>query len=184
MGLLGAAGAVDGAGAYDLLATTAVVSDVSSVTFDNLDTLASDYKHLQIRLVARSSRPDGTVSGLNIRMNNDSTNSYASHWIEAKPGNVTSQNSTSRDNMFAGIIPGNTAATPAFGPAVIEILDFASSSKNTTIKCISGMSDTGERLEYHNGLFANTAAITEIQLYTSGQNFLGNSRFSLYGIKG
>jgi hypothetical protein len=75
-----------------------------------------------------------------------------------------------------------------FGGGVVDILDYASTSKNKTIRTLSGadINGAGGDLRLSSGLwFATPAAITSITLYANGgsSDFAQYSSFALYGIK-
>jgi hypothetical protein len=84
-------------------------------------------------------------------------------------------------------INANTSPASAFGGAVVDILDYASSTKNTTARALGGHIDNadGSRIYLSSGLMVSTSAVSGLVFYGgSGGNFVTGSRFSLYGIKG
>jgi hypothetical protein len=180
LGILNSQVAGGGAGAYDLLETQILTSSASSVTFTGLDTLASGYQHLQIRSVVRN---DSFADNLFIRMNGVTSTSYARHRLR---GNGTAVQSAAgfSDTRISGI-EMSTSSDDAniFSPSVIDILDFSSSSKNTTLRALYGKNPTNTLIGLVSGLFVNTAAVTSIELYADANMAIG-SRFSLYGIRG
>jgi len=178
-----AAGA-GGAGAYDLLETVEPTS-ASSITFTGLDTLASDYRHLQIRLVARSSFGALFNESLRITVNSDTGANYAFHDISVNPPNVLADNSTSRNFMEFFIISADGEGANEFGAGTIDILDFSSSNKNTTIRNFAGHAGTTvKNVAFQSGLYNNTAAITSINIQTdSNRDYVSGTRFSLYGVR-
>ena len=76
---------------------------------------------------------------------------------------------------------GNT--TPSV--AIIDILDYASTSKYKTFRIFSGQdyATSSGYLEIDSGLWMNTAAITSISVINVGTSWNTNTRVSLYGIK-
>ena len=183
MGLLGAS-APAAAGAFDLLETTVLTSSASSVTFSGLDAY-SDYKHLQIRAVTKTagtSQPNGL---LRIRINNDSTLSYSSHRISGDGVSVASGFQTDVDQMYLGITTSSQAESENFGSAVIDVLDFSSSTKNKTFRSLNGLvSSPSNSISIRSGLYFKTDPITTMSIFDSrGENWVTGSRFSLYGVK-
>lgn len=180
-GILASSGGA--AGAYDLLETTVLSTTSSSVTFSSLGSYASTYKHLQIRATMRANGT--TLTTFRIRLNGDTGSNYASHRLLGNGSTVTSSASTSSVAMFLGNrLPGDSTAN-SFTASVIDILDFGSSSKNTTIRNLSGFSDgvNGHNIVLSSGFWNNTAAVTSIEVSSASDSFVSGSRFSLYGVK-
>ena len=173
-----AAGAVGGAGDYQLLETTILGSDASSVTFTGLGSY-TDYKHLQVRIVARETAATGTSVG-SLTFNSDTSSSYADHRLRANGSTVSAANATSATKSAFMYFPGSPEATGQFGGAVMDILDFSDTSKNTTIRCLSG--NPGSYMGLISGLYFKTDAITSLSILPQ-TGFLTGSRFSLYGLK-
>jgi len=172
------------AGAFDLLETTTLTSSASSVTFSGLDSYAANYKHLQIRGIVRSADA-GKTDNLNVKVNN-STTGYISHRLYGNGSTVGSESNPDSTKWEFNFFPGNGATTGAYKPIILDILDYANTSKNTTARALHGVIESNEpirRINLDSGLWANTAAITSIS-FQMGSNILTNTRFSLYGIKG
>ena len=166
----------------DFLEEVVLTSAASSVTFDNLDTY-SDYKHLQIRIVARSDRPSFNDDPIKMVFNADTGANYAWHRILGNGSTVTSSAAPSNSSLEMISVPAATSATDSFGASVIDILDFSDSSKNTTSRALTGMTD-GTFITLTSGLYNNTLPVTSIRLETTtANNYVSGSRFSLYGAK-
>lgn len=183
LGFWAASGGGGAAGAYDLLESTILTSSASSVTFSGLGAY-SDYKHLQIRGVARN---ESSTGGLNLRFNNDTGSNYPFHRLYGYGGSVTSGfgGAGSGVDMIA-FASTNASATNEFGAGVIDILDFASTDKYKTARVLSGREQTGtsDFITLTSGVWLSTSAITEVNLYLNAGSLQIGSRFSLYGIKG
>jgi len=164
----------------DFLEEVVLTSSASSVTFDNLDTY-SDYKHLQIRATLRGD-VGFDFTFVDLQFNNDTTSSYAYHRLRGQSGSVISNASTGRSNAPFGYLAGSSATANVYSSVVCDILDFSSSSKNTTIRALTGFDNTSVAL--FSGGFFKTGAVTEIDIIPDGgTNFVTGSRFSLYGSK-
>jgi hypothetical protein len=184
MRILGVTASGFDTGSYELITTTILGSATPSVTFD-ISSFASTYKHLQIRMVARESGTGGSPS-LNMRFNGNSSSIYASHFLFGTGSSVASSGLASQDRMFLATISDSTKTSGIFTPIVTDILDFSSSTKNTTVRTLYGnvVTGTGLYVGFYSALFNNTAAITSVELSSSVGNLVAGSRFSLYGIKG
>ena len=179
-GFWAASGAGGGAGAFDLLETTTLSTSASSVTFSGLGAY-SDYKHLHIRMIARSNHT--SVNDNNwLEFNGDTTSSnYKYH---AMNGSGSSVSSFGGSPLFISEVSAASEATGNFAVKVIDILDFSSASKNTTIRNLMGKTGTaGQRATLSSGLWIDTSAVTSIRTYLSSGSFIAGSRLSLYGSK-
>lgn len=164
---------------YELISTTLISSNTASVTFDSIP---SDYKHLQIRMVTR--RSDSGNNNVRLRFNSDSGSNYRNHFLYGDGSSVTSGTSTSTYTLASRSTASNDTAN-AFGTGICDILDYNSTSKNTTIRSLAGNpGGTGNFVWLYSGLWLNTNAVTSITLLEADSNFVSGSRFSLYGIKG
>lgn len=183
LGILNAQAAGGAAGAYDLLETQVLSSSASSVTFTGLGSY-SDYKHLQIRATYKEDAT-GFYSGLlRVQFNSDSGSNYASHRLNGTGSTVSSGALTSQTSIDALRSPTTDVTAGAFGGGVIDILDFSSASKNTTLRSLSGFAAEGVSIGLLSGLYISTSAITSISLIPAfGTNIVTGSRFSLYGVK-
>jgi len=182
LGIFSAAGAggVE-AGAYELIETSIVSgTSTSSVVFSNLGTYSSTYKHLQIRFTSRSSINGG--SGVLARFNSDTGSSYSWHVLLGNGSAVLSTAGTSTTFMYGGIHSTLANTANIFGASVIDILDSYSTTKNKTIKTLTGFA--GSRIDFYSGAWRSTSSVTSISLISEGENFIAGSRFSLYGIRG
>tara|TARA_R110000803_G_scaffold80171_1_gene145921 strand:- start:1258 stop:1830 length:573 start_codon:yes stop_codon:yes gene_type:complete len=184
LGILNSQAAGGGGGAaFDLLETTTLTTSASSVTFSGLGAY-SDYKHLQIRIVNGDSLNGAGGTWSTLRMNGDSGMNYRDHALRGTGSSVVS-NTNSTNRMYVFSSPYGGGASDGYGAAVIDILDFSSSVKNTTVRGLSGYNIDGVgEIGLFSGLWVNTSAVTNIELQTGNANFVTGSRFSLYGIKG
>lgn len=166
---------------YELISTTLISSDTASVTFSDLGDYSSTYKHLQLRVVGRSSRASFDNDPMLIRFNGDTGSNYNFHSLSRPGGGGVVSNA---DPWIGTLTAAGAATSTNFAANVFDILDAFSSSKNTTIRCFCGATEANTVL-LQSGLWRNTASLTSIQLLTfTSNNFIAGSRFSLYGIRG
>jgi hypothetical protein len=179
-------GLVTNLGDYESIATTTVGSGGSStITFSSIP---STYKHLQIRAIARTDRAN-TYDGGYVQFNSDTTlSNYTLHILSGTGSAATSEgySTTGGAGLQTPTTGGNTILANTFGPFVMDILDYANTSKYKTIRSIGGFEDnTNARIQLLSGAWLNTAAITSITLdVINGTNYKEYSSFALYGIKG
>lgn len=178
IGIFAAAGAAAG-GSFESIATAS--GGTATISFTSIP---STYQHLQIRVLAQ----DNTVStgNLILQLNGNTGANYTRHYIDASGSSVSAAGSTSDTSIIAGQIYGNNPSSNIFGVAIWDIHDYASTTKNKTVRAFGGFDANGTgNIRLTSGLFLSTAAITSVQLKnTTGGAFSSNSTFALYGIKG
>jgi len=183
-GFWAASGAGGGGSAYDLLETTTLATSASSVTFSGLGSY-SDYAHLQIRGVFKLAV--GTLGAFDLytTLNNDTSGVYATHRLFGNGTAVTSNSSTGLSNFtFTDVVP-RASASEGFGVGIMDILDFSSTNKQTTIRFLAGAVTSEEKtVGLFSGLYNSTSAVTQASLFIPGSNLETGSRFSIYGLKG
>ena len=196
LGIFSAAGAGGGVSLsdYELIATTILSSSSSLVTLSGLGTYSSTYKHLQVRYVAKGDRATFSQDSMRIRLNGISTNTtYDMHQLQGDGSSVSSTSNTI-DNVFSSNISRLTGAgseAGAFSVGVIDILDAYSTTKNKTVKNLSGQQSQsaggfgGSFVNLNSLLFNSLDSITSVGfLPNEGTNLVSGSRFSIYGIRG
>lgn len=168
-------------GSFQLLETALVSSTVASVTFNTSTYAAMGYKHLQLRVVGRTTEAAG-YSGIWLRFNSDSAANYSTHNLYAYNGGFYSGNGVNGTVGFVGWIAGGNAGANIYTPAVIDIVD-AFSTKNKTNRSISGLASSS-LLGITSSSWRNTNSITSILFQSASGSIAAGSRLSLYGIKG
>lgn len=165
---------------YDLLETEILTSSESSVTFSNLNsTYGANYQHLQLRMVTRDTDSD-TGANAHFRINGVSTSSYSHHRLYE----AVSYAGVSTTSIINAFTASANAPTGAFGAAVVDILDPFETTKNTTVKTLSGAAVVNGAIVLGSGALYSTAAVTSFQIFAdASRNFVTGSRFSLYGLK-
>lgn len=166
------------AGAYDALASVTLGSAASSITFAGIPT---GYKHLQIRFMGLTAA-SGKVCVA--RFNSDSTASYTWHYLNGQGTTASAGNATG--NTYARFF-GQNIGTNTTNPtvSVIDILDYANTSKNKTMRALSGSDDNGSgEVSLESSLWINTSAINSITLsLNDGSNYSTYTQAALYGVK-
>jgi hypothetical protein len=163
-------------GAFDALSTVTVgATAVSEIYFLGVPT---GYKHLQIRgSLLGSSTNDDVLAQFN-----GATSGYAYHEMRANGSTVTSGGSANTTGFYVATNALSTSFPTVF---VMDVLDYASTSKNKTAKILQGKdSNGGGTISLFSGLYHGTTnPITSIRIYAAGGNFNQYSSFALYGVK-
>jgi hypothetical protein len=188
LGIFSAAGAGGGVSLsdYELISTQVLGTATPSVTFSSLGDYSSTYKHLQIRFTGRTATSQ-YAQEFTLRFNGVSSSSYSWHFLRGDGSSVASTGGSTQNAMFVGQFSSALSATNNYGSGVVDILDAYSTTKNKTVRGLSGIVDSGlTRMTFYSGLFQSTNATSSLTIYS--QNFSDNinagSRFSLYGLKG
>jgi hypothetical protein len=167
-------------GDFESIATITVGSGgVASATFSSLP---ATYTHLQIRYIARN---EAAVDDLQLNFNNDSTGSnYAKHNLR---GNGSAASAVGQVSIVPELptVPYLGITANVYNATVIDILDYADTNKNTTLRALGGYDANGSgQIWLTSGLWKNTAAVSTIKIYPSSGDINEYSTFALYGIKG
>jgi hypothetical protein len=163
-------------GAFESIATATGNGSSGTITFSSIP---STYQHLQIRLQVIASGGGGQA----IRFNSDTGNNYARHNVGGNGSSVFAGGTASTNQIFIG--DDSAATNPA--TMIVDIHDYASTTKNKTVRSFFGHDRNGAGSVYlYSGVWLNTGAVTSLSL---GQGNFGGifdtgTVASLYGIKG
>ncbi len=174
-------------GSFESIQTVNVTSNTYSVDFTSIP---QTYKHLQIRGIARTSQTgQAGGAGLSMFFNNSGASNHANHAIGGDGTNASTRSDTS--NNYIPIRNGAVrAATTSgtYGASIVDIIDYASTTKNKTFKIFSGNEYNGAPLDIlvslGSGLLISTTAITSISITNVSYDLVPGTTFALYGIKG
>jgi hypothetical protein len=169
---------------FESIATVTVGSGgTATATFTSIP---QTYKHLQIRCIGRTNRA-ATSDAAKIRFNSDSGSNYAYHAMYGYRSGYGSSGATPITEMYQDRFAGNSALANVFGSAVIDILDYTSTSKLKTLRGTGGYDDnTNGEIHTVSGLWLTSgSAVTRIDISPNvGTLWNQYSSFALYGIKG
>ena len=164
-------------GAYDALAT-ASPSGINNLTFTGIPT---GYKHLQIR--ASYAADNGYIDDTLWTINGDTTsgNYYGFHQLTGDGSSAAAQAYNGYGRLAVAPVGSNSTS---FSAAIIDILDYASTTKNKTFRSLVGFDANGSGvIRLRTGLWMNTAAITSINIVANSGNFVAGTQFALFGVK-
>lgn len=159
-------------GAYDALATVTVPSaGASSITFSGIPT---GYKHLQLRTMSL-----GTNAWVDLKAN--STASAAEHAIQGSGSSAAAYANVGNAYSSSIYLQANTTQPNV---AIIDILDYANTSKNKTFRTFAGMDLNGDGTVFFlSNLYNSTSAISTLTVSIQTGTFSQYSQFALYGVK-
>ena len=164
-------------GDYESIQTVNGTGSSGTISFTSIP---STYKHLQIRVVAQYSTASET--GARIRLNSDTGSNYAYHELYGTGSGAGAAGYSSQTYM--GDMVYVTAINSSIGGAVIDILDYANTNKYKTVRSLCGGDNNGSGyVQLVSGLWQNTSAISNIEIYIAANSFTTGSKFALYGVK-
>jgi hypothetical protein len=131
--------------------------------------------------MSRSGRTGSSADELFMTIN--STSLTRNHYLFGTGSSALSGSATAG---WVGISTAASATSNIFGTTVIDILDYANTNKNKTIRSLSGFDTNGGGEIYLLSNFINsTTAISTLAFTCSGSNsFASGTVFELFGIRG
>lgn len=152
---------------------------VSSITFSNIP---QTFSHLVIRMVARTNR---ALNDDQIKMtfNGDTGTNYTYSQLYGNGSGQAAFQVISQGVSGMWQMGGNTQSQ-LYGAGFAEILDYSSTTKNKTVRMLSGIDwNGGGYIALGGVLWMNTAALTSIQFAPAvGTLIQQYSRIDLYGV--
>ena len=170
---------------YESISTVTVGSG-GTATVD-FTSIPQTFAHLQIRILCRSTSA-ATNDGILMRVGTggvlDTTSTMWGHYVMGD-GATASAGSRSSTNVELVEVTAATATASVFGVAVIDILNYSSTTKNKTFRSLTGYDRNGAgEVRLMSGSYtANTSALDTIRFYSAFANVGQYSSFALYGVK-
>ena len=164
---------------YESIASATGTGSSDTITFSSIP---STYASLQIRYFARCT----TQTAAFLRFNSDTASNYVWHYLDGTGSAVGAAGYINQSSI--GISPPESGiGSTRFTVGIIDIHDYASTTKNKTVRTFCGIdvNGVGGDIALDSGLWRNTNAVNSITLTTlAGGNFTTDTVISLYGIKG
>ena len=173
-------------GSFESIASATGTGSSTTVTFSSIP---STYKHLQLRWISKDTY-SGVAAALRVEMqfNSDTGTNYARHQMYGDGSAVTALGDASVSTIRFDAAGAYGTTANEFGVAVVDIIDYASTTKYKTVCGFYGANGNTTNTNYSvglaSGLWMNTNAITSISVISGNSNFTTTSTFALYGIKG
>jgi hypothetical protein len=171
-----------GGGDFESIATVTVGSGgAANIEFTSIP---STYQHLQVRLITRTARA-ATNDLVIARLNGDSGSNYAYHELYGTGSVAGASADASPTFALANNATGANATASIFSASVLDILDYASTTKTTTLRFFGGWDLNGSgQVELRSALWESTSAVTSIAFTSfNSANFSQYSTAALYGVK-
>ena len=168
--------------AFESIATVVGTGSSQLIT---LSSIPSTYKHLQIRAIFRSTEA-GSGTNFYMYVNGDTATNYSYHTLRGEGTTASASGNATVAQMFVGRAPGAGTTAGIMNATIIDIHDYANTSKYKTFRYVSGKDDNtyGGDLVLRSGSWRSTSAINSITFNIDNPNFSNLSSIALYGIKG
>jgi hypothetical protein len=161
---------------YTLLASNTVSSAVSSITFSSI---SSAYTDLVVKMSARKANNDNDIQ---LKFNGNSSG-YSGRYLEGNGATASSGNYSSLSQAWSGNASTNNQTANTFGNSEIYIPNYLSSNnKSFSVDAVNESNSNTAYTDLLAWIWANTSAITSIELNANGSTFVQYSTFYLYGI--
>ena len=172
---------------FESIATATGTGSNASITFSSIP---STYKHLQVRILARNTSAAVGENLPEFDVNGDTTVAkYAYHQAYGNGATVTAGGVTGALPRYGYVVRDLTDAN-VMGVTILDVLDYASTTKNKTFRMLTGSDRNGAgQISLFSGLFIDTSAISSLTFYAAAlaiptTYFTSATTFALYGIKG
>ncbi len=169
---------------YESIASATGTGSSATITFSSIP---GTYKHLQLRVLGRTTEAGAGKTNLIIKLNNDSTTAnYRTHQLIGDGSSASAGTTTGGAGLqFNDTLSraGNTAGLMAV--QIIDIQDYTA-TMNRTVRMFSGidLNGAGGIIGLYSGLYISTTAITQIDYTCTDGNLATSTVVALYGIKG
>lgn len=170
--------AAAGGPSFESIATANGTGSSNTITFSSIP---STYASLQIRIIGRS---DAAVDTTYLQVRYNATAMTLAHFLRSD-GVVVSANAAN----VPIYVPGSNTISNIMGVGIIDIHDYASTTRNKTGRSFGGWNGnnnygTTERLQLSSFFLDNTSAVSAMSFILFSGNWTSNTSIALYGIKG
>ena len=163
-----------------LIQRVAGTGSSGNITFTSIP---QTYSSLQIRLIGRDSAGTGT-SNFGIQINSDTGSNYTRHNLRGNGSATSAGGSASTSSISGSLLPLSNQTANVMGTSIIDIHDYASTSRYKTVRVFGGVDLNGSgTVELDSGVWMSTSAITSITLIPGWTTWTTTSSIALYGMK-
>jgi hypothetical protein len=160
---------------------TVTSGGATSITFSSIPT---GYTHLQLRGIMQLAESGSSDNWAALHLNGTLNTYQHTLYGNGSSASAAANGSTSdhqTDWFIDGPQSGNTHIFAAF---VTDILDYQSTTKNKTMRTLSGFDANGSGYVNFTSQLSSVGAVTDIEVFSrSGSGFSQYSSFALYGIR-
>ena len=169
-------------GSYESIASATGTGVGGTILFSSIP---ATYQHLQLRCLVSDTytASDGAQEGW-LQFNSDTASNYSYHRLNGN-GSTASASGVASNTVMDNQISIAYGTTGAFGVAIIDIQNYASTTQYKTVRSFNGSDLNGSGyVRLASGNWRSTSAISSITIGGTITAFTTTSQFALYGIKG
>jgi hypothetical protein len=171
--------------AFESIATATGTGSSNTITFSSIP---STFTHLQVRAITRGTGANGWEN-FSVRVSGGSfVNEYASHLLRGTGASVSAVSYTTQSTLQSLRTTDAGSAAGIMGVLIMDVHDYASTTKNKTIQIVHGFDDANvsgvQNVELRSGVRLNTAAVNTVEFQISSGSWATTTQFALYGIRG
>ena len=154
----------------------------------DFSSIPQTYKHLQLRYNLKCGFVGSAdFDELSMRINGTSSG-YTYHKLRGTSAGAVNADAQTNSSGWSGwFLNSNSSLTDMFAVGIIDIYDYASTTKNKTVKITMGYDTGGNLISFMflgSLLYPNTTAITSLSFVDNfSHSFASGSSMALYGIK-
>lgn len=168
-------------GGFNTIASVTLTSASSTISFTSIP---SNYKHLRIHMMGRSTGASDAYGKLTF--NGSTSGYYALHQLYGTGSSIScNAPDASTSYLQTGYFTLSGAASQNYAPMILEVLDYASTDKFKTVRNFSGydVNSSSSFVLLRTALWKSTSAINQIDLTVNGGNYATNTVVTLYGME-
>jgi hypothetical protein len=183
LGILDSGGAAASTSSYESIASATGTGSSGTITFSSIPAI---YASLQIRINGKGAANYNGSEFVLVTANSDTGSNYAYHALSGYGTGTQAYGYASQTSMALGdILQSGASVTSMQSGVIIDVHDYANTSKYKTFRSFSGSDrNGGGAATLFSGLWMSTSAITSISLVNNTANWTTATSISLYGIKG
>lgn len=184
VGIIASSGGTAAGGSYESIASATGTGSSGTITFSSIP---STYTSLQIRGTFRTDAAGTSATVLNLIFNSDTTTAGAYHYLKGDGATATAggASATTSYGQVNDIVTRASTGTNIIGIGIIDIQDYASTTRNKTVRSAVGYDANGSGVvNLMSNLWPSTSAINSISLTLNSGNWTTATTIALYGIKG
>ena len=174
-------GAAAAVGDYESIQTTTLSGTQATISFTSIP---STYKHLQLRIMGRSTRTGNNSNAITFTFNGSSSGYGYTHRLYGNGSTASADAPNGSTYSFGPSMATDNTTAGTMGVAVMDILDYANTNKYKTTRFLGGFDANGSGEIYlTSGLWQNTAAIDRVDLSVDSFSWAAKTTIALYGVK-
>jgi hypothetical protein len=168
-------------GDYESIETYTLASSQATISFTGIP---STYKHLQLRIMGRTTRTSDTQNSFIYTFNGSSSGYGYTHRLYGNGSVASADAPLGSTYSFGCAMATDGSASNVMGVAIMDILDYANVNKYKTTRILGGNDQNGSgEIHSNSGLWQNSNAINRIDLSVDSFNWAAKTTIALYGIK-